>query len=546
MTISPARSLPTTVLATVGFAVNSAAWMLVSAIEPYLVQQYSLERVARSAVVAAPLVIGALACVPVGALTDRYGARWTFPLVSLASSGAVAALAVVRTVPALVLACCVLGIGGTAFTVGAGLVARWDRPGRRGFRLSVFGAGIGGAAIGATVVLPLIGPLGAGTALLATAAVPAGYAVVAAALVRDAPTRRADRSTVRDIAAMLRLSAMRYWVALYAIAAGGLLAMIAYLPTYLNRQYRLDWAAAAMLMAVSVVAAALSRPFGGWLAGRRDAVAVLAFCFAGVGALGVVLAFQPPLPVAAVGFLGVAVGLGTVGGIVCDLVGRTIPRGRAGLVAGVIGATGCLAALLPPLVLAVVERLDGSYEIGLVLLANIALATALHLRMRRELVDDALAYPVTPALPADLDATATTVVAVASADAARSPAETAATLADLAAHHELVIAYGHDESAASGPTALVEALRARLPRFRVTAVFLDAYPHLGESECALLAELLDEGALAVAVVPTTDPGPTARALAVRLAADTTLRLGYDPVDGTHLRTLAEPASPVPG
>ncbi|HEV7897334.1 MAG TPA: hypothetical protein VGP31_05765 [Planosporangium sp.] len=52
MTISPARSVLTTVLATVGFAVNSATWLLISAIEPYLQQRYRLGPVSRVAVVA--------------------------------------------------------------------------------------------------------------------------------------------------------------------------------------------------------------------------------------------------------------------------------------------------------------------------------------------------------------------------------------------------------------------------------------------------------------------------------------------------------------
>jgi hypothetical protein len=162
------------------------------------------------------------------------------------------------------------------------------------------------------------------------------------------------------------------------------------------------------------------------------------------------------------------------------------------------------------------------------------------------LIGDALAYPPTPALPANLDATATTVVAVAAPDAAESASDTAAILADLAARHELVIVYGHDATAMLSPYDLVDSLRAHLPRFTITTVVLDAGPHLGGAECDLLAELLNEGALAVAVVATPDLGPTVQALAVRLKADTVLRLGYDRVDGVQLRTLTERASPVPG
>jgi NNP family nitrate/nitrite transporter-like MFS transporter len=535
-----------TVLATVGLAVNSATWTLISAVEPYLQRRYDPDSVAWAAIVTAPLLVGSLLCVPVGALTDRYGARLTFPLVSVASAGSVAALGVAQTEAALVLACCAVGVGGTAFTVGAAMLARSDRPGRRGFRLSVFSAGVAGAALGPTLVRPLIEPLGVRTALLLTAAAAAVYALVAAALLHDAPTQPTGRSTPRDLAALLRSSGMRHWLVLYAIVAGGLVAMILYLPTYLHREYRLDWTQATLEMAVFVTAAALACPVGNRLTGHHDPTAVLAACLAGAGAFGVVLAFQPAAPVTTLAFLGVAIGLGTAGGALCDLVGRTLPRGRAGLVTGVIGAVGGLVGLVPPLVLLVVDKLDGSYGIGLMLLANVALAAALHLRLRRDLIGDMLAYPEAAALPADLDATATTVVAVSAADAAESPAATVATLADLAVHHELVIVYGHDGTATFGPPALMEALRARLPRFKVTGVFLDAHPHLGATECDLLAELLEEGTVAVALVSAPDPGPTAEALTARLKADTVLRLGYDPVDGARLRPLREPVFPVPG
>ncbi|NJC63418.1 NarK/NasA family nitrate transporter, partial [Planosporangium flavigriseum] len=165
MTISAARKAPITALATSGFAVNVAAWTLVGAIEPYLQRQYDIGS-AREVALAAPLVVGALACVPVGALTDRYGARLTFPLVSIVSAASVATLAMVHTAPALVLVGAALGIGAAAFAVGAAALTRSDPPGRRGRRLSTLGGGIGGAAIGAELVRPLVDQVGVRTALL--------------------------------------------------------------------------------------------------------------------------------------------------------------------------------------------------------------------------------------------------------------------------------------------------------------------------------------------------------------------------------------------
>jgi hypothetical protein len=153
-----------------------------------------------------------------------------------------------------------------------------------------------------------------------------------------------------------------------------------------------------------------------------------------------------------------------------------------------------------------------------------------------------------PHPPAILDTIATTVVAISAWDAAESPSHAIATLAELATRHELVIVYGRQEAAAGtlSPPALIEAIRARLPRFKVAAVLVDAYPRLDPTDCVLLEELLADGTLPVAVVHAADPVPTARALATRLSADLTLRLGYDRGSGARLRTLTESAFPVPG
>jgi hypothetical protein len=301
--------------------------------------------------------------------------------------------------------------------------------------------------------------------------------------------------------------------------------------------------------AVFLAAAAAARPLGGWLADRRDAVQVLTACFAGIALLGTVSAFNPVPPAATVTFLGVAIALGIAGGALSDLIGRTVPGDRAGLVTGVIGAAGALGGLVPPLILTAVAGLTDSYGIGFILLADVALVAALHLRSSREWIGDALAYPAVYRVPVDLDRTATTVVALSAADAAAAPTATLSALAELAVRHELVIVYGVDGPTDHAPTAhaLIEAVRGRLPRFKITAVLIDAYPRrAGRTECAMLEQLLDEGTLAMAVVAASDPGPTAGALATRLDADLALRLGYDPVDGVRLRSLNEPASTVPG
>lgn len=85
-----------------------------------------------AALVAVPLPAGSLGRVPVGALTDRHGARVTFPLVSGLTIVPVLLLAPAKhsyaEMPAV---SCLLGLGGTTFAIGIPLVNAWFPPRHR-------------------------------------------------------------------------------------------------------------------------------------------------------------------------------------------------------------------------------------------------------------------------------------------------------------------------------------------------------------------------------------------------------------------------------
>ncbi|GAA4951687.1 hypothetical protein GCM10023238_17520 [Streptomyces heliomycini] len=72
-------------LATAGFALNFWAWALLSPLAPRLKDSLHLSSFQQSLLVAVPVVVGSLGRVPVGALTDRFGGRVMFPLVSAAT-----------------------------------------------------------------------------------------------------------------------------------------------------------------------------------------------------------------------------------------------------------------------------------------------------------------------------------------------------------------------------------------------------------------------------------------------------------------------------
>ncbi|WP_124266342.1 MFS transporter [Streptomyces sp. ADI98-10] len=372
----PGRAWLMLALATVGFAVNFWAWALLSPLGPRFKDGLDLSSFEQSLLVAVPVVVGSLGRIPVGALTDRFGGRVMFPIVSAATIVPVLYLGLAghSSLAALLIGGFFLGIGGTAFAVGVPLVNAWFPPERRGLAIGVFGAGMGGTAISALTTVKLVDANSMSTPFLITAAVLAVYAAAAALLLRDAPGRTVPtESPARRLAATVRLPITWQASALYAVAFGGYVAFSVYLPTYLKTGYGLAQADAANRMAGFVLLAVAMRPFGGWLSDRVGPVRVLAGSLATVVAGAVAQAFTPALaPVGTIAFLAMAAALGAGSGATFALVALRTPADQVGSVTGVVGAAGGLGGFLPPLVMGSLYGAFESYAIGLVLLAIVS------------------------------------------------------------------------------------------------------------------------------------------------------------------------------
>jgi len=128
-------------LATAGFAVNFWAWALLSPLGPQLKDQLHLSGSQQALIVAVPVVVGSLGRIPVGALTDRYGGRLMFPLISLVTIVPVLFIGLggQSSLTTLLVGGFFLGVAGTAFAVGVPFVSSWFPPQRRGLAIGVFG-----------------------------------------------------------------------------------------------------------------------------------------------------------------------------------------------------------------------------------------------------------------------------------------------------------------------------------------------------------------------------------------------------------------------
>ena len=369
-------------LATVGFAVNFWAWALLSPLGPLFREQGTLGALTESDVallVAVPVIVGSLGRIVIGALTDRYGGRVMFPLVSAATVVPVLFIAFFAQTSyvALLIGGFFLGIAGTAFAVGVPFVNAWFPPERRGLAVGVFGAGMGGTAISALTTVKLYTNVGDKAPFLITAVVLTVYAVVAWLVLRDAPGRTVPSTPfAARLVANARLPITWQACILYAVAFGGYVAFSVYLPSYLKTAYGLTPADAANRMAGFVVVAVLMRPVGGWLSDRFGPIPVLAAGYAVVIAGATVASTTPLLEhVGTIAFLAMAAALGSGSGATFALVARVTEPARVGGVTGLVGAAGGLGGFVPPLVMGYVYGRTDSYAIGLILLAVAAAAT---------------------------------------------------------------------------------------------------------------------------------------------------------------------------
>ena len=379
----PPGAIRALVLATLGLAVNFWAWNLLGPLAPTYRELLALSPFQVSVLVAVPALIGACARIPIGALTDRYGGRLMFTIVTLLTIAPVLFLAVTSSYVSLLIGGFLLGLGGASFAVGIPFVNAWVTPDRRGLALGIYGAGNVGTAISGFLSPPIAESFGLSAPYIVVAVALGATALVFALLGRDAPgrTRSAESMTSRFFAAV-RLPLARDLSLMYAITFGGFVAFGAYLPTFLTEAYGLTVQDAAYRAAGFIVLATATRPVGGALSDRYGGAGVLLLSLIAIGAGAIVTAFEPTMPTATVGFLSIAAALGVGNGAVFALVGRKIPADRVGSATGLVGAAGGLGGFLPPIVMGLVFQVTGSYAIGLMLLSNVAFAGAVYTAWR--------------------------------------------------------------------------------------------------------------------------------------------------------------------
>ncbi len=379
------RELRALVLATLAFFTCFYVWSLFGPLSPAIQHDLGLDEVEVGWLVAVPVVLGSLMRVPMGVLTDRYGARRIFPaLMAFTALPLLAIAAWHASFATLIGLGFLLGFAGASFAIGIPYVSRWFSRERQGFALGIYGMGMGGTVLTALTAPTVVQRWGMTTMFVLAAAVVLVVAAIFAFGAQDPPTPRPQVTNLLAPFAVFTRE-WRAWAltAFYFLSFGGFVAMYLYLPKLLVGVYALDKANAGARAAGFALLAVLARPLGGYLADRLGAQRVLLVCFAGATLLAIGLALgYSTIIVLTICCLTIAVMFGLGTGAVFKLVAAEFPY-QVGAVTGVVGAAGGLGGFFPPLVMASVKSMTGSYTIGFALLAATAAACLLILRAMR-------------------------------------------------------------------------------------------------------------------------------------------------------------------
>ncbi len=359
------------VLGTISFAVCFAAWGLIAAFAPRFRDMFHLSATQAALLVAVPVLLGALARLPIGMLADRYGGRLVFSFLMLVCALPAFMTPMAQTYRQLLLGGFFLGLAGSSFAVGVGFVSRWFSAEKHGSALGVYGLGnIGQSA--AVFLGPLLAvSFGWQNIFRGIAVLLVLWAAVFWQFARNAPVAVHPKTlgAMFGLLARERLS----WAlsAFYFLTFGGFVAFSIYLPSLLRDQFHLTPADAGFRTAGFVVLATLLRPVGGWLSDRIGGARVLSAVFSIVVPFALLLAWPSMLPFT-IGALGCAVMMGLGNGAVFKLVPQYFP-GETGTVTGLVGAMGGLGGFFPPLLLGVFRDRLGAVWPGFILLALVSL-----------------------------------------------------------------------------------------------------------------------------------------------------------------------------
>jgi len=369
-----AGHLPTLVACFLYFDLSFAIWVLLGPMAVLIAQDLHLSAGQKGLMVAVPVLAGAALRFVNGILVGQWKPKFTGIVMQLVVIvGLLAAWKLgIHSFTQILMLGVVLGVAGASFAIALPMVSYWYPPEHQGTALGLAGAGNSGTVF-ASLFAPALAIALGWQNVLGLAALPLIAVLLLFVFAAKNSPNCPPRKTVADYARLLKKTDSWWLMFFYAVSFGGFVGLSSFLPIYFHDQYGLAPVTAGYFTAVCVFAGSFARPFGGALADRIGGTRALSVVYVTVAVVLLVIS-QAALPAAAA--LGVLVfGMAMLGmgnGAVFQLVPQRFGS-DVGLMTGLVGMTGGVGGFYLAASLGYAKELSGSYTIGFVAFAALAM-----------------------------------------------------------------------------------------------------------------------------------------------------------------------------
>ncbi|WP_288131918.1 nitrate/nitrite transporter [Accumulibacter sp.] len=365
---------PTLLAAFLYFDLAFMVWVMLGPLGVQIAKDLGLTHAQKGMMVATPVLAGAILRIVMGVLVDHLKPKLAGAIgqVIVIVSLFVAWYFGIHSYEQTLILGGFLGVAGASFAVALPLASRWYPPEHQGTALGIAGAGNSGTALAALIAPSLAIAFGwsnvFGLALIPLLLVFVFYLFAA----KDAPECPPPKSLAEYLKVLKDTDAW-WFMFFYAVTFGGFVGLASSLTIYFNIQYGLDAKTAGFFTAACVFAGSLVRPIGGNVADRIGGIKslsvmyVLAAIFLGIVSIGLPAAWM-----ALLAFVGAMLALGMGNGAVFQLVPQRF-RKEIGVMTGMVGMAGGIGGFYLASSLGYAKELTGSYQIGFLIFAALAL-----------------------------------------------------------------------------------------------------------------------------------------------------------------------------
>jgi NNP family nitrate/nitrite transporter-like MFS transporter len=371
---------PTLFAAFFYFDLSFMVWVMLGPLGVQIATDLGLSPAQKGLMVATPVLAGALLRIVMGVLVDHLKPKRAGLIGQVIVIGALATAWImgVHTFQQVLLLGVFLGMAGASFAVALPLASRWYPPQHQGTALGIAGAGNSGTVL-AALFAPTLAIWYGWNNVFGLAIIPLAIAfAVYLLLAKDSPECPPAKS-LHQYMQVLKDKDAWWFMFFYSVTFGGFVGLASSLTIYFHDQYGLSPVTAGYFTAACVFAGSMVRPMGGAVADRIGGIRSLLVMYALAALFMFVVSFglsQAWMALAA--FVAAMLSLGMGNGAVFQLVPQRF-RKEIGVMTGLVGMAGGVGGFYLASSLGYSKQLTGSYQIGLLIFAALAVVAMIGL-----------------------------------------------------------------------------------------------------------------------------------------------------------------------